>query len=1525
MALTQTPSKLSLLRGYPSSDTPSPISPINYSSSYSILQKPKSLISTKNKDKKTMRNSETDSPSSILPFRNGSSETEKLGRFKVKGMKIAGHRILPGLASLLFPLLLSVMFCPTFLCRFPAAEAASPPPPMAALEISFSESDLVFFDSNVTLTFNVTEDNGSPCRLCNVTCSVDGAPSVNCSSSSVSVSSLLEGAHNLTVTAGLLTETVVESSSFTVVLTEPTAVVTATSIGGPLAVNTTVTVNFTKTCSNFTCTGIDSCDIFVLGNGTVFPSSFTEVVPNKTYTVTVLLSNILEGYLRIGVSKGSCFDEWGQPFVNSNTSKARLKFNRNPVTSQVDWLTKSHQFTFEGKLYGGEVTNSTDELIVAVRFNSSLSNSVEEVKSALNVTGGYLNDTSGISVNGNRRYAFRVIPYKNPAVIEVSLRGEGLLNRYGMVPPNSVSKPVYYDERIFRVSLSTMATSRVKEELVGIRISFNSPVAAFPPSALTVTGGTVIRLEAASTILYVADISVPVGSSAAISVEAGALYNLVGSPNIVSNTIVTERYEVPHTSVVLSWIITGGVLGSVFSSGILSLAAAGLSLYPPVPGAALVLTPIPARNLLGLASHMQVFALSDWLDVPLPIKYRETIRGIRWMVPHVSLPWENRKPSIVLPVQYPTVNESTSRSAIKHYGRNLLTRVVVSPYGSKEGISDLAFWKRGGSRIGNEMTKSNVDRESFQQTFWEGTLTMENRDLGSKDVALVDDHFLANLLRTMVDKGEHEEGEHEDEAWGAEENEGGFEEERDGENEKKTFRGCSTLSRYSSDCFDNSMYDSNRVEGRRLLEAIPLTKELYLNIFANGSSVNGSVVKSVLGKQASSGDMWHSAGRSLFWVALVLGGLILLRAPIQLSLCRFSSHAPVSHPLYIPRLELFILLLAVPSICQAGAWLIRGGSIGGWVLGFVLLINVAAVLLYGIAGVLYFYLIQNEHASFKEPGNPSDVESNPLKIFGDRLGKCTDRRWESNEEKPSIIGRWGLLFETRQGIMEKSHPKRGTLQLMYIAAEITNRILLGLLVGFIAKSGGDNYGQVGALLALTVLLFSYLLIVRPFISRAVQFAEAISLFCEIGFYSCAFALMAQKDYRPLLEIILICLLFVSFGVQFLTLWFGFTRQILYLSSTSYNCSSFYYGFKAVFKGLAVLLPFCHPPPSQTDSKTGNSVTGSDAEKLDSAILVDNSGTPSKTQKGQLVGDREGREEEKKCVPLMFLSRLSSRKQKGVSVTTKEEAVSAKSKEEGEGSSSEGVVVAGMEEGRESRPTRTIYGKTTGSAEKEKESSGWGLSFLPKMTRSLSSAKDKEIVSGEAEKDAQNKDLENVSLDSPIPKGETSRSGEGARGQESGAPILKKSASGSSVVGSLFGTFSRVFTKSFSDSGRSESGLPTTVEGGGNTSDKKTTIDDKKVEVGAVKEEQKSRYVSSFPGFFRPYSSNRALYTQEFAKDQKVPVVVANTPEKKKVEEREEPNPLRESTASSMDSPSPPLELSPGHSSGPNPHNTKEEN
>lgn len=42
-----------------------------------------------------------------------------------------------------------------------------------------------------------------------------------------------------------------------------------------------------------------------------------------------------------------------------------------------------------------------------------------------------------------------------------------------------------------------------------------------------------------------------------------------------------------------------------------------------------------------IACHIQIFALSIWLPVTLPVEYYEFAKGLQWSIPYLRLPWED--------------------------------------------------------------------------------------------------------------------------------------------------------------------------------------------------------------------------------------------------------------------------------------------------------------------------------------------------------------------------------------------------------------------------------------------------------------------------------------------------------------------------------------------------------------------------------------------------------------------------------------------------------------------------------------------------------------------------------------------------------------------------------------------------------------------------------------------------------------------------------------------------------------------
>lgn len=69
-----------------------------------------------------------------------------------------------------------------------------------------------------------------------------------------------------------------------------------------------------------------------------------------------------------------------------------------------------------------------------------------------------------------------------------------------------------------------------------------------------------------------------------------------------------------------------------------------------------------------IACHIQVFALSRWLAVTMPVEYYEFARGLKWSIPYFDLPWETGCTQPVMMGSSPPANSNPYMSKIHDSG-----------------------------------------------------------------------------------------------------------------------------------------------------------------------------------------------------------------------------------------------------------------------------------------------------------------------------------------------------------------------------------------------------------------------------------------------------------------------------------------------------------------------------------------------------------------------------------------------------------------------------------------------------------------------------------------------------------------------------------------------------------------------------------------------------------------------------------------------------------------------------------------
>ncbi|KAH7843571.1 hypothetical protein Vadar_018300 [Vaccinium darrowii] len=227
---------------------------------------------------------------------------------------------------------------------------------------------------------------------------------------------------------------------------------------------------------------------------------------------------------------------------------------------------------------------------------------------------------------------------------------------------------------------------------------------------------------------------------------------------------------------------------------------------------------------------------------------------------------------------------------------------------------------------------------------------------------------------------------------------------------------------------------------------------------------------------------WRDFYRSMFWLAVISGSLMLLHGVLLaiLRLRKKNSEKEGSYgALILPRFEIFLLILALPCICEASAAVIRGGASSGITLGSILLATVLLLLL-----SLFLFL-----------------------SIGITFGKLLQYK-EIHQE--------GLKFHWYQDII------RVTLS-------------PGSLPSFYSESWSSKTPTI-VLLCITSFQLFFMVLKRPFIKKKVQLVEIISVSSEVGIFATCFLLL-ELEISTHDEIRVMILLFlIAFIAQMVNEW-----------------------------------------------------------------------------------------------------------------------------------------------------------------------------------------------------------------------------------------------------------------------------------------------------------------------------------------------------------------------------------------------------
>ncbi|XP_073003266.1 uncharacterized protein [Typha latifolia] len=495
--------------------------------------------------------------------------------------------------------------------------------------------------SSATFVFEVREGrNGDLCSNCSVSCKLDNYNSSNCKSRQVTYSGLHDGNHTFEVCANRSQGARCDSYHWNIDTVAPTAHVRAASTFTS-ASNVSVHISFTEPCpggGGFRCFQ-NHCNLLVYGAGHILPSTLKILQPDLEFSLIVgIPTDILYGRLLLVMDRSFCTDAAGNRFTRTSNSSFTLHFDRRYVFSNITTSIPKKFLKLNGERRAVEATNNDKNLKIYLSFSEPVLNSSAEIFGALQTSNGIVIPTNRSS-HGNRRFGYIVKNTSNMAIVTINCDTSSIISRQGT--PVSPLDPFtfLYDDQRPSVKVTT-TKMRTREHIIPVFIKFVKPIFDFNSSAILITGGHLLRFQEKSKSIYTIEVH---ADEKVVSVEIAenTTQDFAGNSNLASNRLQVRHYSVPVLSSVVSIVTTVAFVATAMVAALLTYSTSSLVSSGAFSRPAAHIISEPSRSLLRIASHIQVFALSRWLAVNLPIEYYEFARGIQWIIPYFGLPWED--------------------------------------------------------------------------------------------------------------------------------------------------------------------------------------------------------------------------------------------------------------------------------------------------------------------------------------------------------------------------------------------------------------------------------------------------------------------------------------------------------------------------------------------------------------------------------------------------------------------------------------------------------------------------------------------------------------------------------------------------------------------------------------------------------------------------------------------------------------------------------------------------------------------
>ncbi|RZB59752.1 hypothetical protein D0Y65_042806 [Glycine soja] len=343
----------------------------------------------------------------------------------------------------------------------------------------------------------------------------------------------------------------------------------------------------------------------VAGPAQVDASSLQITRPGAKYSLGVIISSeVTYGRVVITMVENTCTDQAGNKFRRTNDSTLIIHFDRRPV--MVDFWTSvpSYELKINGIPRTVVSTSKPEDLIIFLDFSIPTRNSTEQVLNALHVNSGILTPLHGRS-NGTRGFSFKLKNISRTEIITIELQATSILGRTG-TPVSPVAPITFlYDPMKPNVVLRTSSLTETRDFNINSRR----------------LGRKIDKGKGIIKSFLLVDCQ--------SSDKGGVSYHSC------------REDSTPAISIALHSFISAGTIATSLVAAMVSLSSANLEALSilALEGASSPASN-PSINLHGMIGHLQVFALTSWFSTNQFIKYSETTRGLRWLIPHHKLPWK---------------------------------------------------------------------------------------------------------------------------------------------------------------------------------------------------------------------------------------------------------------------------------------------------------------------------------------------------------------------------------------------------------------------------------------------------------------------------------------------------------------------------------------------------------------------------------------------------------------------------------------------------------------------------------------------------------------------------------------------------------------------------------------------------------------------------------------------------------------------------------------------------------------------